>query len=140
MDVTYTEEKRFSVEDIEQLFLSVGWVSGTYPRRLHRALMGSSTVITAWDGNELVGIMRAIDDGAILACIHYVIVRPDHQGKGIAGTMLRMLKAKYRDYLYIEVSPEEKANCAFYEKFGFQRLGDGVPLVLVNPDFRDDLP
>ena len=44
----YTEEKIFTQQQVEQLFLSVGWVSGQYPQRLYKALMHSSTVLTAW--------------------------------------------------------------------------------------------
>ena len=46
--------------------------------------MNSSTVLTVWDGERLVGLIRVLDDTAMLAQIHYVIVHPDYQGKGIA--------------------------------------------------------
>ena len=46
--LTYTEEKKFTREHVQQLFLSVHWVSGNYPKRLYKALMHSSTVLTAW--------------------------------------------------------------------------------------------
>lgn len=55
MAIAYTEEKKFTKEQVEALFLSVGWVFGQYPQRLFKALMHSSTVLTAWDGEELVG-------------------------------------------------------------------------------------
>lgn len=32
---------------------------------------------------------------------------PDYQGQGIAGTLVEMAKEKYKDYLYIEIMPEE---------------------------------
>lgn len=48
-------------------FLSVGWVSGQYPSRLHKALPHSPTVITVWDQNKLVGLARAIDDVELVA-------------------------------------------------------------------------
>lgn len=31
MAIAYTEEKKFTKEQVEALFLSVGWVSGQYP-------------------------------------------------------------------------------------------------------------
>lgn len=31
--------------------------------------------------------------------IHYVLVHPDYQGKGIAGEMLERIKEKYKNYL-----------------------------------------
>lgn len=61
MEITYTEEKKFTQDEVQSLFLSVGWVSGQYPVRLYKALMHSSTVITAWDGERLVGLVRLID-------------------------------------------------------------------------------
>lgn len=45
--IEYTEEKKFSVKQVQELFLSVGWVSAQYPTRLHKALMNSSSVISA---------------------------------------------------------------------------------------------
>lgn len=48
MGITYTDEKKFTKERTQQLFRSVGWVSGKYPERLYKALMGSSTVFSAW--------------------------------------------------------------------------------------------
>ena len=62
MNIEYTTEKKFTKEDIQELFLSVGWVSGQYPNRLYKALMGSSTVLTAWSGEHLAGLVRVIDD------------------------------------------------------------------------------
>lgn len=134
MDIQFTEEKKFSKEDVESLYLSVGWISGQYPARLYRALQNSSTVLTAWDGDKLVGLLRALDDGGMLAYIHYVLVRPDYQGHGIAGTLVKKIKEKYRDYMYIEVMPEEARNASFYEKFGFTRMKDAAALQIVNLD------
>ena len=109
----YTEEKIFSQAQVQQLFLSVNWVSGNYPERLYKALMNSSTVLTVWDGEKLVGLIRVLDDTEMLAQIHYVLVHPDYQGQGIAGKMLEYIKKKYKDYLYIEVMPEDKNNVPF---------------------------
>ena len=36
MVITYTDEKKFTKEQTQRLFLSVGWVSGQYPERLHK--------------------------------------------------------------------------------------------------------
>ncbi len=132
MNITYTEEKKFTQEQIQQLFLSVGWVSGQYPARLYKALMHSSTVITAWDGNKLVGLVRLLDDSELVAYMHYVLVTPKYHGMGIAGSMIQMVKEKYKDYLYIELMPEERKNAHFYEKYGFHIMQDGVAMQLCN--------
>ena len=132
MNIRYTEEKCFAPEQVQALFRSVGWVSGEYPSRLHKALMHSSTVITAWDGERLVGLARVLDDSEMVAYMHYVLVHPDYHGQGIAGTMIEQVKAKYRDFLYLEIMPEERKNAAFYQRFGFRVMEDGVPMQLCN--------
>lgn len=126
--IQYTEEKHFTQAQIQALFLSVVWVAGNYPARLYEALTHSSTVITAWDGEKLVGLVRVLDDHSMLAFIHYVLVHPDYQGHGIAGIMIRTVLEKYADYLYIEVMPDESKNARFYERFGFKTMADGIPM------------
>lgn len=62
MAITYTEERNFTPQQVAELFLSVRWVVGKYPDRLHKALMNSSRVISAWDGDRLVVLIRVMDD------------------------------------------------------------------------------
>lgn len=44
--IEYTQEKKFTQDEVQELFMSVNWVSGEYPKRLYKALMHSSTVIS----------------------------------------------------------------------------------------------
>ena len=94
MNIEYRETKDFTEKEIEELFLSVNWLSGKYPSRLIKALKSSSLVITAWDGSKLVGLIRALDDGEMVAFLHYLLVRPDYQGNGIAAQLLTITKKK----------------------------------------------
>lgn len=57
MNIEYKETKNFTEKEIEELFLSVKWLSGKYPSRLIKALKSSSFVVTAWDGNKLVVLL-----------------------------------------------------------------------------------
>ena len=133
--IRYTEDKIFTQEQVQRLFLSVNWISGNYPERLFQALLNSSTVFTAWDGEELVGLIRVLDDTAMLAQIHYVLVHPDYQGMGIAGKMIEYIKEKYKNFMYIEGMPEDKNNVPFYEKHGFSVMKNGAAIQICNPDF-----
>ena len=80
MNIVYKETKDFTEQEVEELFLSVKWLSGKYPERLIKALKSSSLVVTAWDGTQLVGLIRALDDGEMVAFLHYLLVHPDYQG------------------------------------------------------------
>lgn len=128
----YTEEKIFTQEQVQDLFLSVNWISGNYPERLYKALMNSSTVLTVWDDERLVGLIRVLDDTEMLAQVHYVLVRPDYQGEGIAGRMIEYIKEKYRNFMYIEIMPEDKKNVPFYQKHGFSVMENGAALQICN--------
>ena len=128
MKIEYKETKDFTEKEVEQLFLSVNWLSGRYPDRLIKALKGSSLVITAWDGSKLVRLLRGIDGGEMVAFLHYLLVHPDYQGMGIATHLLDMAKEKYKSYLYLNVLPDEKENIPFYERHGFNLLADGAAM------------
>ena len=132
MEIIYTDEKKFTKDQIEQLYLSVGWVSAQYPNRLYKALMNSDTVFTAWDGNRLIGLVRAIDDSELVAYLHYMLVDPEYQGHGIARKLLDMIKEKYKNYLYIELMPEDRNNVPFYEKNGFEVMEGGTAMYRCN--------
>ena len=129
---TYTEEKKFTKEQVQQLFLSVNWISGKYPERLYKALMNSSTVLTVWDEKKLIGLTRVLDDSEMLAQIHYVLVDPDYQGMGLAGKMIEYIKEKYKDFMYIDGMPEDKKNVPFYQKHGFSLMENGAAIQICN--------
>ena len=129
---TYTEEKKFTKEQVQQLFLSVNWISGKYPERLYKALMNSSTVLSVWDEKKLIGLTRVLDDSEMLAQIHYVLVDPDYQGMGIAGKMIEYIKEKYKDFMYIDGMPEDKKNVPFYQKHGFSLMENGAAIQICN--------
>ena len=99
MSITYTEERNFTSQQVADLFLSVRWVVGKYPDRLHKALINSSRVISAWDGDRLVGLIRVMDDSELVCFINYVLVHPEYHGQGIAGHLLEMVKVAYKSYL-----------------------------------------
>lgn len=87
---------------------------------------------TAWDGPRLVGLARALDDGELVAYLHYVLVDPAYQGQGIASGLIAQMKERFRNYLYLEVMPEESKNVTFYERQGFTLMQDGVAMKICN--------
>lgn len=121
MEIQYKEEKEFTPGALEELFLSVGWESGNYPERLARAMNQSSLVISAWDHDRLVGLVRSLDDGETVAFIHYLLVNPAYQKLHIGAELMKRLLRHYEDLLYVKVMPSDPATIPFYEKFGFVR-------------------
>ncbi|MEA5038963.1 MAG: GNAT family N-acetyltransferase [Clostridiaceae bacterium] len=129
--IEYRDMHTISAEQLEALFLSVDWASGRYPEKLAAAMENFETVYTAWDGETLVGLICALDDGVMTAYIHFLLVRPEYQGQGIGNRLLEMTKETYRDYLRIVlVGVNEKI--PFYEHSGFAVSKDSVPLFLTS--------
>lgn len=123
------KEQQLSSKELEELFLSVEWSSGHYPDKLEIAMKNYPTVYTAWDGDKLVGLLSAMDDGVMTAYIHYLLVRPDYQGKGVGEQLLERTKEKYRDYLRIVLVAYDNV-CGFYERCGFSKGKDETPMFI----------
>lgn len=126
MDIKYTFDKCFMQDDVVDLFLSINWVSGEFPTRLYKALLNSSTVVTAWDNSKLVGLARAIDDSEMTAYVHYVLVRKEYERQGIASNMMKMILNKYKNYVYVKVIPANDGAVKFYDKLGFKKHSIGM--------------
>lgn len=129
--IVYQNIKEFEASALEELFLSVEWSSGRYPARLKRAIANSDQVFSAWDGEKLVGLVNALDDGEMTAYVHYLLIGPAYQGMGIGKTLLNRIKDCYRDYLRI-VLISYSDEVPFYEQCGFERSLNGIPMFLTS--------
>ena len=78
----------FTAAELEDLFLSVEWSSGHFPDKLVVAMRNFKTVYSAWDGDKLVGMICAMDDGVMNAYVHYLLVRPEYQGQNIGKQLV----------------------------------------------------
>lgn len=132
MEIIYKKDNSYSADDVKELFLSVNWLSGKYPERLKKALDNCETVITAWMDGNLVGLINAIDDGELTAYVHYLCVNPKYQRLGIGGELLKQVKEKYRDYLYVIVIAENEGLIEYYTKNRFEYIEGRYVLAVQN--------
>ncbi len=122
MDIKYTDERYFTQQQVQKLFQSVNWISANYPSRLIKALNNCETVFTAWDNDQLVGLINTIDDGELTAYVHYLCVRQDYQKKGIGKKLLELVKNKYKDYFYLMLVAENDSLITYYKNLGFEMV------------------
>ena len=101
MNIEYSDMHEFAKEELERLFLSVGWSSGRYPEKLVIAMRNYEAVYSAWDGDKLVGLVSVMDDGALNAYIHYLLVDPDYQGYSIGKNLIEMVKEQYKKLVHL---------------------------------------
>ena len=95
------------------------------------AMKNFETVCSAWDGEKLVGMVCAMDDGIMTAYVHYVLIRPDYQGMGIGKEMMKRVTDKYKDYLRIVVVSYND-EIEFYEHCGFEKADDASPMFITD--------
>ena len=101
--IIYSYTHTFTPVALHDLFLSVEWSSGHYPKKLVVAMQNFKTVFSAWDGDKLIGMICSMDDGIMNAYVHYLLVCPEYQGNGIGRTLVQMVREKNKDYLRIVV-------------------------------------
>jgi GNAT superfamily N-acetyltransferase len=131
MNIEYKETHDFTREQLEELFLSVEWSSGHYPDKLVIAMKNFKTVISAWDGDKLIGMICAMDDGIMNAYVHYLLVNPKYHGLKIGRTLVSMIKEHYKDYLRIAfIAYDEELH--FYENCGFEKSKDASPMFITS--------
>ena len=109
MTLVYSPDRPVSQSDLLALYGSVGWSSYTRdPAGLHRAVAGSLWRMGAWDGPELVGL-----------------VRPDRQRRGIGA---RLLAAALERFAHVRqlvlVADDEEKTASFYRSAGLTDLAD----------------
>ena len=131
MAIVYKDAQELRTEDLKELFLSVDWSSGHYPEKLVIAMKNSGTVFTAWDGDRLVGLINALDDGIMTAYVHYLLVDPAYQSKGIGKELVRLISEKYKSYLRIVLIAYD-SQADFYRKCGFEVGSEKTPMFITS--------
>ena len=131
MEISYKNIKTFNEKDLQRLFLSVDWSSGNYPKKLVVAMENFGSVFTAWDGGQLVGLISAMDDGIMTAYVHFLLVNPDYQGKGIGKELVRLIAEKYKNYLRIVLIAYNK-EVGFYKNCGFSVGEEKTPMFITS--------
>ena len=131
--IVYKNEKEIDKTKLAELFTSVGWKTAEYPNRLQHAIKNSSYVISAWNNDDLIGLISAIDDGAINVFITYLLIKPKYQKQGIGTILMKDFCKKYEGFGRRIVSTElDKED--YYNRFGFKI--DGI--VMFNKDWKSD--
>jgi len=122
MNIKVKEIKIIKKESILELYKANHWSSADKPELLYKALINSDTLITAWDGNRLVGLGNAITDGYLVVYYPHLLVHPDYQGKGIGKMMMERFQKKYGKFHQQTLTADKEA-VEFYNKCGFEKAG-----------------
>ncbi len=114
--------------EVLALYKSVGWSMYTRdPARLERALTHSLTVLSAYEGKQLVGLIRAVGDGETILFIQDLLVLPEYQRRGIGKQLIEALLARFPEVRQrVLLTDDDPKTRSFYKAAGFvesQQMG-----------------
>ena len=118
--ITY-KQGRVDVEPVVELLRASGMNRPVDDmNRIQRMLEGADLILTAWDADRLIGLVRAISDFSWTTYINEVAVHPNYQRQGIGRELLERVFATSSEARYVLHSVEGAEG--FYERLGFLPL------------------
>ena len=120
--------KELPCDQLYNLFKLAGWTEGSETdemlKNFNVPFINSTLVVSAWDNERLVGVVRVLSDKVIRSVIYDLVVDPEYQGQGIGK---ELVKRCIRHYPYTEWLVQTTGNIAgYYEKMGFKTYNDVV--------------
>ena len=120
------EYKEYNEEEIARLYTAVGWTAYTDNMpALREGFKNSMLVLAAYDGEELLGVIRTVGDGATIIFVQDILVFPDKQRHGIGTALLRAILERFPNVRQIELATDNTPKTmAFYKSMGFSEMSE----------------
>lgn len=120
--IEFRVNKSYDFQEVMSLYASVGWTNYTRnPEMLTQALKQSLYLVMAYDGDNLVGLLRAVGDGVSIVFVQDILVFPDYQRQGIGSQLLQNLLGAFPTFYQMHLLTDRTQKTkSFYESQGFQ--------------------
>lgn len=117
--IRYSETRDIPLDKIMTLYKANEWGSADEPEALHKGLINSHYLVTAWADDRLAGLGNAISDGYLVVYYPHLLVHPDYHLQGIGRELVRRLGVHYQHF-HQRILVALPDAIAFYEKCGFE--------------------
>lgn len=116
----------FDEAGILSLYGDAGWKAYTDDTEaLRRGFENSLLVLAAYENGELLGLIRAVGDGATVVLVQDILVFKKYQRRGVGSALLREMLGRYSHVRQIElVTDNMESTKAFYRSMGFRELSE----------------
>lgn len=118
------EYTSYNEEEILNLYASVGWTAYTdHPETLKKGFEHSMLTLAAYEGEQLLGLIRVVGDGETIVFIQDILVFPEHQRKGVGSALIRAVLGRYGHVRQVKLTTDDTPETiGFYTAMGFRQL------------------
>lgn len=107
-------------KQLAELFVSSGIQRPTEDiDRMQRMLNNANVLLSAWDGQALVGVLRGVSDMSYCAFVSDLAVAREYQRQGIGSNLLKVLHAELGENISIVLLSAPSA-MNFYPRLNFK--------------------
>jgi 8-oxo-dGTP diphosphatase len=108
------------ISDLIDLYKDAGWSNYTTNiEMLKLAYDNSLRIVSLWDGNKLVGIIRVVGDGYSIIYIQDLIILTEYQKQGLGSMLINYVINAYKDvYQKVLLTENQSSTVKFYESCG----------------------
>lgn len=129
-NIIYKSGIVFNEEDIRALYDDAGWYAYTKDiKRLMAGIKNSLRIISAWDNNNLIGLIRVVGDGETILYIQDILVLKVYKRMGIGTELVTRILDSYKEVRQkVLLTDDTPTTRSFYSSLGFHS-SDNVKLV-----------
>ncbi len=121
MEINYRTDIVPDAAQVIKLYNDAGLPRPTHDAaRIQKMFDNSNLIVTAWDGDELVGVSRTITDWVWSSYLADLAVSPDHMKSGIGRKLIEITKEKVGQQSMILLLSVPTA-FEYYPKVGFDK-------------------
>jgi len=124
MVITYKTNAKLEAHELSDLFKASGIKRPVEDlNRVKNMIDNSNMLITAWDGEKLVGVARALSDFSYCCYLSDLAVDKEYQNQGIGHELVNEIQKLIGDEsnLVLLSAPEAME---YYPKIGFEKAGN----------------
>ena len=127
--ISYKFDKSIHSDDLFDLYNDVGWSAYTADlTQLQRGVASSRLVISAWEEDELIGLVRVIGDGETIAYVQDILVKKAWQKQGLGRELMRRVFEEVKHIrqvvLMTDAIDANRDVANWYTMVGFKRFED----------------
>ncbi len=122
LTITYRANAPLTTQQVADLFRASGIRRPVDDlNRIQKMIEHANVTLTAWHGEKLVGIARALTDFSYCCYLSDLAVHRDYQRKGIGKELIRQMREMLGDEVMILLLAAPEA-MGYYLKIGFEKV------------------